>query len=276
MIDKGIAVIYQELMLVEHFTVAENIFLGRQPRNKLKMIDYRKMRTDALEVLKRLDLDLSPDIEVSRLSVANRQMVEIAKAMSRNAKIVVLDEPTAVLAESELEGLFNLVRELSAEGITFIYISHRLKEIFDLCSTLTILKDGKVVESGKVEDYTHDLLVSKMVGRDIGDMYPARTGRVYGEEILKIAGLSRGKVIKNVSFSLRRGEILGISGLAGAGRTETLRALIGADPVDSGRIELYGKKIRFKSPKDGINRERARPLTGGILNCASKPMPVED
>lgn len=251
MIERGVAVIYQELMLLPHRTVAENIYLGRLPKNRFGKVDYKKMEKDAEEVLNRLNLQLDPGEVIENLSVARRQMVEIAKAMSRNAKIIVLDEPTAVLSDNELEGLFRIVKELAQKGITFIYISHRLKEIFELCTHLTIMKDGKKVESGKVEDYTTDMLISRMVGRDLTDIYPKRE-QSPGETVLKVTGLTRKGVFENVSFELRRGEILGIAGLAGAGRTEILRAVIGADPADAGEILLEGKPVRFKNVREAI------------------------
>jgi len=252
MIEKGIAVIYQEFMLLEHQTVAENIFLGRAPKTSLGFIDYRKMREDSLKILKELRLEINPDAKICELSVAKKQMVEIAKAMSRNAKIIVLDEPTAVLCEAELEGLFEIVRGLAAQGITFVYISHRLKEVFELCTHLTIMKDGKVVESGEVSNYDTDKLVSLMVGRDVANIYPPKDHEI-GEEILRVEGLTRKGIINNVSFNFRKGEILGIAGLAGAGRTEILRAIIGADPIDCGTIAIEGKTVSFKGPRDGIN-----------------------
>ncbi len=251
MIEKGVAVIYQELMLLNHRTVAENIFLGNYP-TKNGVIDYATMEAKAQEILNTLKLDLSPRAVINDLSVAKRQMVEIAKAMSRNARIIVLDEPTAVLGESELEGLFDVIKKLSKEGITFIYISHRLKEIFELCTHLSILKDGKMVESGKVEDYDEDKIIRLMVGRDMSNIFPQKTNEP-GEVILNVDGFSRGRELKNVSFSLRKGEILGIAGLAGAGRTEILRAIIGADRVEAGRLEIHGKEVHFKSVRDGIS-----------------------
>ena len=251
MIEKGIAVIYQELMLLEHRTVAENIFIGRYPKNRYGMVDYKKMRDEALRISQELQLDLDPDAIVGDLSVAKRQMVEIAKAMSRNAKIIVLDEPTATLGEAELEGLFALVKSLAKKGITFIYISHRLREIFELCTTLTILKDGKKVEIGKVSDYDTDMLVNRMVGRDMSDIYPKKERNI-GKEILCVENLTRKGILHDVSFCLRKGEILGIAGLAGAGRTEILRAIIGADPVDGGCVKIKGKNVKFRSPADGI------------------------
>jgi ribose transport system ATP-binding protein len=251
MIEKGVAVIYQEFMLIEHQTVAENIFLGRAPKTALGLINYKKMRSDTQAILKELCLDIDPDEKICDLSVARKQMVEIAKAMSRKAKIIVLDEPTAVLCEAELEGLFSIVRNLAEQGITFVYISHRLKEIFALCSHLTIMKDGKVVESGDVSNYDEDKLVKLMVGRDVRSIYPKRTPKI-GEDVLNVKGLTRKGVLNNVTFNLRKGEILGIAGLAGAGRTEILRAIIGADKIDSGTVEIDGKVIKFRNPSDGI------------------------
>lgn len=237
MIERGIAVIYQELMLLPHRTVAENIFLGRYPKTGLGKIDYKKMERDAKAVLDELKLELDARAVVEDLSVAKRQMVEIAKAMSRNAKIVVLDEPTAVLGDSELEGLFDIVKRLASEGVTFIYISHRLKEIFELCTSLTIMKDGKMVESGPVEQYTTEILVSRMVGRDVKDIYPKRTRNI-GEVVLSVKGLTRKGVIENINFDLHKGEIL--------------RAVIGADPIDEGTVELEGRPVKFKNVKEGI------------------------
>ena len=244
MIERGIAVIYQELMLLPHRTVAENIFLGRYPKTGLGKIDYKKMERDAKAVLDELKLELDARAVVEDLSVAKRQMVEIAK-------IVVLDEPTAVLGDSELEGLFDIVKRLASEGVTFIYISHRLKEIFELCTSLTIMKDGKMVESGPVEQYTTEILVSRMVGRDVKDIYPKRTRNI-GEVVLSVKGLTRKGVIENINFDLHKGEILGIAGLAGAGRSEILRAVIGADPIDEGTVELEGRPVKFKNVKEGI------------------------
>ena len=252
MIEKGVAVIYQELMLLKYRTVAENIFMGRYPKNKFGFVDYKKMRDDSIRILKELELNLDPDAVISDLNIAKRQMVEIAKAMSKNAKIIVMDEPTATLGEAELEGLFLTIRRLSKKGITFIYISHRLKEVFEICTSLTIMKDGAVVESGAVSDYDVNELVTKMVGRDVSNMYPANT-RKPGEVILKVEGLTRKGKFSDISFNLRRGEILGIAGLVGAGRTEILRALIGADHYDSGTITIDGMEKKIKCPTDGIN-----------------------
>jgi ribose transport system ATP-binding protein len=255
MIEKGVAVIYQELMLLEHGSVAENIFLGRQPRTRFGFVNYKKMNNDAREVLGTLNLELEPTTIVGKLSVAKRQVVEITKAMSRNAKIIVLDEPTAVLGEADLEGLFTLVRELSAKGITFIYISHRLKEIFDLCKTVTIMKDGKIVESNNVSCYNIDLLVQKMVGREMKDIYPSKSNRKPGKTILEVRNFSKKGCFTDINFEVKRGEIFGIAGLTGAGRTEIFRAIIGADPPDNGHLILNGENLVFKTPKEAIRKK---------------------
>ncbi len=252
MIEKGVAVIYQELMLLPHFTVAENIYNGRYPKNKYGKINYKKMNEDTRAVLEKLNLPVRPEEKVADLSVARRQMVEIGKALSKNAKIIVLDEPTAVLADSELEGLFNLVRKLAKEGIAFVYISHRLKEVFELCNKVTILKDGCFVESGPVSNYDTDKLVSKMVGREMSNIYPERQHKI-GETVLKLDHLTREGVLDGISLELHKGEILGLAGLAGAGRTEVLRAVIAADPLDSGEITYFGNKVSFKIIKEALD-----------------------
>lgn len=253
MIEKGVAVIYQELMLLPHFTVAENIYNGRYPKNKYGKIDYKKMNEDTRHVLEKLNLPVAPEEKVEDLSVARRQMVEIGKALSKDAKIIVLDEPTAVLADSELEGLFSLVKKLSEEGISFIYISHRLKEVFELCNKVTILKDGHFVECGPVTDYDSDKLVAKMVGREVSNIYPEREHNI-GEVLLKLENFTREGVLEHVSLELHKGEILGLAGLAGAGRTETLRAIIAADPIDSGELTYMGEKVKFKNIKEALDR----------------------
>ncbi len=251
MIERGVAVIYQELMLLPHFTVAENIYQERYPMTSFGRIDFARMNADAQEVLDRVNLPVDPKDYVKDLSVAKRQMVEIAKALSKNAKIIVLDEPTAVLADEELKTLFELVKKLSSQGISFVYISHRLKEIFELCNKITIMKDGRLVENGVTADYDTDKLVEKMVGREMGDIYPPRDVKI-GDVVLKVEGLTRKGVLDNVSLELRQGEVLGLAGLAGAGRTETLRAIIGADKIDEGRITLFGEEKKFGTISDAL------------------------
>ncbi len=251
MIQLGVAVIYQEFMLAPHLTVAENIFLGRMPLKSFGRLDWEKMRRATVEISGQLELDLDPDARVKDLSVAKRQMVEIAKAMSKNARIIVLDEPTAVLGENELQGLFKLVRKLSEAGVSFIYISHRLNEVFEITDRVTIMKDGQVVGTDETRNLNTARLVKGMVGRELKDIYPVRTCKP-GDEAIIVEGLNRGKALKDINFMVCKGEVVGFAGLAGAGRSEVIRAIAGADAVDSGEIKIFGRSFTPKSPKDAI------------------------
>jgi len=251
MIGLGIAVIYQEFAQAPHLTVAENIFLHRLPRTRLGLVDWKKAAAEAKRYMDRLGFSVDPLARIDRLSVAQRQMVEIARALSRNARLIVLDEPSAVLGDNELQKLFSTIRSLQKEGVSFIYISHRLKEVFDISQTVTVLRDGKVVNSTATREMTTDDLIRSMVGRSIGDYFPPRNPK-FGNDVLKISGINRGKVLKDISLNLRGGEIVGICGLAGAGRSELLRAIIGADAIDSGRIELRGKALTIETPRKAI------------------------
>ncbi|MFC3072984.1 sugar ABC transporter ATP-binding protein [Shinella pollutisoli] len=252
MIDRGVAVIYQEFAQAEHLSVAENIFMNRLPRNRFGRIDWKTASREAMHAMDRLGFCIDPRRLVGSLSVAQRQMVEIARAISRNARLIVLDEPSAVLGDTELEKLFRTIRTLQAEGVAFIYISHRLKEVFELCQKATVLRDGKLVSTRPIAEWTTDSLIQCMVGRPIADYFPQRNARP-GEEVLGVSGLSRGKALKNVSLSLRKGEIVGICGLAGAGRSELLRAIVGRDPIEGGEIRLHGKVRRIASPRKAIS-----------------------
>ncbi|MBS4207528.1 sugar ABC transporter ATP-binding protein [Bacillus sp. FJAT-50079] len=251
MIDLGIAVIYQEMILSPNLSVAENIFLGRLPKTKIGKINWEKLNNDAIQVLAKLGLELDPSIKIKDLSVADRQMIEISKALSRDAKIIVLDEPTAVLGDAEVKKLFNVVRKLSEEGISFIYISHRLVELFELTSRVTVLKDGQHVGTKNIEDLSIDRLVTMMVGREVSDIYPKRNQQ-FGEIAIEVNKLTRKGILTDISLTVRKGEILGIAGLAGSGRTEILRAIFGADSIDSGEIKMNGKIVKIKSPREAI------------------------
>ncbi len=251
MIERGIAVIYQEFAQAEHLSVAENIFMNRLPRTRFGAVDWSRASVLAERAMDRLGFRIDPRRLVMDLSVAQRQMVEIARAISRNARLIVLDEPSAVLGDTELEKLFRTIRTLQADGVAFIYISHRLKEIFELCQKATVLRDGKLVSSRPIADWTTDTLIQSMVGRPIADYFPRRNARP-GEEALGVSGMSRGKALRNISLSLRKGEIVGICGLAGAGRSELLRAIVGKDPIDRGEIRLHGRKTAIPSPRQAI------------------------
>ena len=252
MLELGVAVIYQELAQTPHLTVAENIFLGRLPKNALGLVNWRKARADARAVLQDLNFNVNPAARIDRLSVAQRQMVEIAKAISRHARIVVLDEPSAVLGDSELVNLFAMIRRLSREqGVSFIYISHRLKELYEICDDVTVLRDGQVISSTPIAGTTTESLIRQMVGREMNDIFPER-GAPRAVIRLAVSGLNRKGVLKDISFDVRQGEIFGICGLAGSGRTEVLRAVAGADRIDSGEIRVDGKALSMNSPRTAL------------------------
>ena len=252
MLELGIAVIYQELAQAPHLTVAENIFLGRLPKTVLGSVDWRKTQAAAREVLDRLGFRVDPAARIDAISVAQRQMVEIAKAIAREARIVVLDEPSAVLGDAELEHLFTTIRRLSAEqGVSFIYITHRLKELYEICDEVTVLRDGQVVASMPLAQTTTADLIRHMVGRELKDVFPPRPKP--GPNVrLEVRYISRAGVLKDISFDVRQGEIVGICGLAGAGRTEVLRAIAGADAIDSGEIRIDGKAIAVDGPRAAL------------------------
>jgi ribose transport system ATP-binding protein len=251
MLAQGIAVIYQEPSLALHLTVAENIFMGRLPRRR-RLVDWKRLDSQAAALSERLGLHLEPRVRVARLSVAGRQMVEIAKALSRDARIIVLDEPSAVLGDAELEGLFRVMRRLAERGVGLIYISHRLHEVYQVTHRVMVMKDGRVVADAPTASLGPDDLVRLMVGRDLGDVYGEGHGH-FGRPALRVRGLSRRGILSDVDIEVREGEILGIAGLAGSGRTEVLRAIHGADLIDAGQVELFEEPVRIRSPRDSID-----------------------
>lgn len=249
----GIAVIYQEFMLVPELTVAENIYIDSLTSSGNHFINWPKLYQMAEKQLDTLGFgSISPKAKVKSLSVAEQQVVEICKNLTRNAKIFVLDEPTAVLTITEIDKLFNLIKGLKAKGVSIIFISHHLNEIFELCDSYTVLKDGKFVDYGLVKNVTNNDLIHKMIGRELTQMFPPRSAKI-GEVVLKVENLSAGPKVNNVSFQVHAGEVLGFSGLVGAGRTETMRAIFGADKKDGGTIEFLGKRVDFKDPKDAVS-----------------------
>jgi ribose transport system ATP-binding protein len=251
MIELGVAVIYQELNQAHHLTVAENIFLGRLPTARFGIVDWKRLRRDSVAVMDRLGFRVDPHARLGDLSVAQRQMVEIAGALSRNARIVVLDEPSAALGGAELKKLFGVIRRLAAEGVAFVYITHRLQEVFAICDRVTVLRDGAVIGSRAIGDVDHQALIRMMIGRAIADAYPVRLRR-FGPVALAVRHLSRPGVLDDVDLEVREGEILGICGLAGSGRTELLRALVGADPAHAQSFALRGRETRLPSPRTAI------------------------
>lgn len=247
----GISVVHQELKLVESLTVKENIFLGRPIMGKFG-VSMQKMREEARKFLDRLKMPLDPDELVSNLSVAQKQIVEICKALSFNSDLIIMDEPSATLTEKELELLFDILRDLKKAGITIIYISHRLEEIFELADEVSVIRDGKHIKTMPVEGVTREELIRLMVGRTLGMEYPKKKVNI-GETIMKVEHLSSKDVLHDINFELRSGEILGFAGLVGAGRTEVARALFGADKNATGNVTVKGKAYHIKMYPTPLN-----------------------
>ncbi|MBI3962158.1 MAG: sugar ABC transporter ATP-binding protein [Deinococcus sp.] len=248
--DHGISMIHQELNLAPNLSVAENIFLGRLPKSGA-FVDWNKLYADAQALVDRLGIELNVRALVEDLTVARQQMVEIAKALSRNAEVIVMDEPTSALTERETETLFQIIGRLKTQGVAVVYISHRLEEIFRIADQVTVLRDGQLVGTHLVKDATSPMLISMMVGRELTTLFPKEQVEI-GEPVLEVRHLTRRGVLDDISFVLRRREILGVAGLIGAGRTELVRALFGADPKDSGEILLEGKPVRIRNPRDAL------------------------
>jgi ribose transport system ATP-binding protein len=249
--ELGISPVHQELHLEPYLSVAENIFLGRQPLNRFGLIDRRRLRAEARAVLGELGVPLDPDAILGRLSIAERQVVAIARAVSTRARIVIFDEPTSSLTRRETDLLMKMIGRLREQGIGVIYVSHRMEEIFEICDRVTVFRDGKYVATRKVAETSMAELVNFIVGRDI-EVLPARAETAPGAVVLEVRGLSKRGMLRDVNFSLRRGEIVGLSGLVGAGRTELARTLFGDIVPDAGEIVVDGKPIRFRSPREAI------------------------
>ncbi|MBR3001242.1 MAG: sugar ABC transporter ATP-binding protein [Oscillospiraceae bacterium] len=246
----GISVIYQEFNLMNSLTVAENVFMGHYPMEH-GLVNRKEMNRRTEEIFASMGVSLDPKAVVADLSVAHMQLVEIAKSLSKDLSLLIMDEPTAPLTNKEVDELFRIVRGLRDRGVSIIFISHRLDEIFDLCDRVTVLRDGKYVSTDKVKDITKDDLVLKMVGREVSNVFPARN-IVPGEVVLKVDNLS-GNGVEDISFELRRGEIIGFGGLVGAGRTEIMRVLFGADPKEAGTVTIKGRQVEIKSPMDAVS-----------------------
>ncbi len=249
--ERGIAMIHQELNLVPHLSVAENIYLGREPMRGW-FVDRRKLRADAQACLDRLGVAVSPDALVAGLSVAQQQMVEIAKALSMQARLLIMDEPTSSLTDAETTQLFRVIHELKRAGSGIVYISHRLDELAGLVDRVTVLRDGRYISTKPFAETSIAEIVALMVGRTLDEKFPAPRRCPTRETVLQVRGLHRAGVFGPIDFDLRRGEILGFAGLMGAGRTEVARAVFGADPVDAGSIALAGRTLAIRSPIDAI------------------------
>ncbi len=253
--EHGIAVLHQELPVLPYLTVAENIFLARQPRTKLKTVNYAEMNRQAKQWLDMIAADIHPKTLLGKLPVAKQQIVSIAKALSLEAKVIILDEPSAVLTNVELKRLFEIIQDLKKEDRGIVYISHRLEEIFEIGDRVTVLRNGGLVGTKDIRETTKELLIKMMVGKDIAENEWLAHETVVKSRLQKsfsVKGLTRQGVLQNISFDVHAGEILGIFGLVGSGRTELARAIIGADPLDAGEIFVQQKKVQIRSPKEAI------------------------
>ncbi len=250
----GISMIHQELNLMPHLTVAQNIFIGREPRNKTIpfFISDSEINQKTEQLFSHMHLKLDPTTKVGNLSVAKQQMIEIAKALSYNAEVLIMDEPTAALTEAEIDELFRLIRELRDKGVGIVHISHRLEELKQISDRVTVMRDGQYINTVNTKETSIDQIINMMVGRTIYETSPDIPQDASQEIVLEVKNLSRGSILKDVSFNLKKGEILGFAGLMGAGRTETARAIFGADPFDGGDIYIKGKRVNIKSPRDGV------------------------
>ena len=247
----GIVFIYQELNVLFDLTVEENLFMGKEITKKFGICDKKAMRAKAQEVMDRMGVNIPVDAVMSDLSVGQQQMVEICKALMVDAKVLIMDEPTAALTQSETEVLFEVIKSLRAKGVSIVYISHRMEEIFELCDRITILRDGSYIGTRFIKDITMDDIVQMMIGREIGERYPKREVTI-GEEVIRVEGLTHAKMFRDVNFSVRAGEVLGVSGLMGAGRTEIMQAIFGNMPIVSGKIFIDGKEVSIKNPRQAI------------------------
>lgn len=245
---KGIFIVNQELNVFKDMSVLANLFLNKEHR-RFGVIDETSQRRKAQEVFDRLGITLDLDAPMGTFSVGEQQMLEIAKSLLLEAKLIVMDEPTSALSSKEIEQLFRVVRRLKSEGTAIIYISHRMKEIFDLCDRIVILRDGRFVLSSSIADMTFESVVKNMVGYDLGELFPDRKTRTFGEEVLRVEGLSDGKRFSDVSFHVREGEIVGFAGLMGSGRTDVMNVLFGVDPKTAGTITIDGEVVEIHSPK---------------------------
>ena len=248
----GVAIIHQELNMCRHLTVAENMFLGREKVRGV-VLNQREMEAEAAEVLGRLKIDISPRTVVGDLPISKQQMVEIAKALSMDARILIMDEPTSALTAREIEDLFRIIRDLRASDHGIVYISHRLEELQHIVDRVTIMRDGQYITTMNFADTTIDQIITYMVGREIKEKFPRVTCEK-GKKVFEVKNLNAGRMVRNVSFSLYEGEIVGFAGLMGAGRTETTRAIFGIDPKQSGQIFLDGREIAIHSPMDAIRQ----------------------
>jgi ribose transport system ATP-binding protein len=250
--DQGIGIIHQELALMKDLTVAQNIFIGREPRLSFGRVDDAKMIRDAEALFRTLNISIDPRRKVEGLSIARQQMVEIAKALSARSRVLIMDEPTAALTDGEINELFAMIARLKADGVGIVYISHKMDEIRRISDRVTVMRDGEYVGTVGAKETPISQIISMMVGRTLTDETVSIPDLTGAEVALEVKGLNRGREIRDVSFSLKKGEVLGFAGLMGAGRTEVARAIFGADPRDSGEITVHGRKVEIRSPVDAV------------------------
>lgn len=249
--QNGITFIHQELNIWSDMTVLENLFIGKELKSSLGLLKTREMKTLAFEQFKKLSVTIPLDQEAGKCSVGQQQMIEIAKALLTDAKVIIMDEPTAALTEREIQKLFDVIASLKKEGVSIVYISHRMEEIFAICDRITVMRDGKTVDTQPIPETNFDDVVKKMVGRELTERYPQRKANP-GETVLEVKHLTKKDVFEDVNFSIRSGEIVGVSGLMGAGRTEIMRAIFALDKYDSGETWVNGKKVNMRTPYQAI------------------------
>ena len=271
-LEMGVSMIHQELAPVPEMTVAENIWLGREPRGRLGLVDHKRMVADTQALFDRWGIKIHPRRQMKTLSVANMQMVEIAKAISYDSRLIIMDEPTSAITEREVEHLHQMIADLKSDGVAIIYITHKMDEVFKISDWVTVFRDGQLVKTVPAAELDRDKLITLMVGRELTQMFPKEVAPI-GDVVLSVRNLNRGDLVRDVSFDLRRGEILGLAGLMGAGRTEVLETIFGVYPADGGEIVIEGKTRAIRQPKDAIAANLAlltedRKLTGimGVLS----------
>lgn len=247
---KGIVMIHQEILMVPELSVAQNIFLGKES-HRFSWLNESEINVKSKRILADLKVNISPKIKIKNLSIADRQMVEIAKAISNKARVIIMDEPTSALSDTEVNTLFQIIEELKSQGVAIIYISHKMEEIFKISDTVTVLRDGKLVSTKKASDLDTNTLISLMVGREISEIFPEAKTEI-GKTLISFKNLSRKDVFSDINFEVKSGEVIGFAGLVGAGRSEIARAIAGLDKFDSGTIELEGTEIQINSPSDAI------------------------
>jgi ribose transport system ATP-binding protein len=247
----GLTFIHQELNVWPEMTVLDNLFIGKEISSSMGLLNTKQMKALASEQFAKLSVDIPLERPAGECSVGQQQMIEIAKALMTEAKVIIMDEPTAALTEREIQKLFGVIRSLQKNGVSIVYISHRMEEIFTICDRITIMRDGRTVDTKAIPDTNFDEVVRKMVGRELTERYPSRKPK-YGEVILEVRNASRKELFENVSFDVKAGEVLGFSGLMGSGRTEIMRAIFGLDRLDNGEIKIRGKKVNIRKPADAV------------------------